>query len=118
MMKITRVYGDPAGETRLMEVEIEDGFTSPIPAVALRIGMSRPVNLAFHPAPKRGLVTAMRGEYEIVTTSGERKRFRQGEWLLADDVGTKGHTSESFGEDAEMLHCELPGDWTGWRICD
>lgn len=113
-MKITRVYGDAFGETRLAEVEIPGGFGNSIPAVALRIGMQRSRHLEFHPAPARGLVVALHGEFEIITTSGDRKRFRQGEWLLADDVDTKGHSFEAFGDDHDLVHCAVSEDWDAW----
>jgi hypothetical protein len=109
-MKLTRVYGDSSGETRLEEVEVQGGFGAPIPSIAIRIGLSRSAHLEFHPAPARGLVVALRGEFEIATTTGDRKRFRQGEWLVVDDVGTKGHTFEPFAEDMELLHCQLPAE--------
>jgi hypothetical protein len=105
------VYGDETGDTRLQEVEFPGGFAAAIPAVALRIGLSRRPHREFHPAPARGLVVALRGEFEIVTTSGERHRFRQGEWLFADDVSSKGHTFEAFGPEQELLHCEVANEW-------
>lgn len=107
------MYGDESGETRLAEVELPSGFGAAIPAVALRIGLSRPAHLEFHPAPARGLVVALRGEFEIVTTSGDHRRFRQGEWLFADDVHSKGHTFEAFGTELELLHCQVPDGWPG-----
>lgn len=108
------MYGDPSGETRLGEVQLSDGPGALIPAVALRIGEPRQLPFHdFHPAPARGLVVVLRGEYEIVTTSGDRKRFHPGEWLFADDVGTKGHTSQGFGE-VQMMHCQVPDDWDDW----
>ena len=113
-MRCTRVYGDGSGETRLGEVDVPGGFGTAIPAVALRIGLARPPHLDFHPAPARGFVVALRGEFEIVTTSGSRRRFRQGEWLFADDVGSKGHTFEGFGADLDLVHCAVPADWDGW----
>jgi hypothetical protein len=63
-------------------------------------------------------VVALRGEFEIVTTTGDRKRFRQGEWLLADDVDTKGHRFEAFGHDHDLVHCAVTADWNGWTSED
>lgn len=113
-MKFTRVYGDDSGETRLQEIEFPGGFGTVIPANALRIGLTRPQHSEFHPASVRGFVVALRGEFEIVATSGDRKRFRQGQWFFADDVGSKGHTFEAFGSEQELLHCGVPDAWDGW----
>jgi hypothetical protein len=109
-MKMMRVFGDASGETHLVEVETPDGQ---IPATGVNTGASqqRPFH-DFHPASRRGLVVALRGEFEIATTTGARKRFRQGEWLLADDVGSKGHTFEGFGDEQVMLQILVPDDWT------
>jgi hypothetical protein len=114
-VKITRVCGDEAGETRLMEVEINVGFASPIPIAALRIDPAARPHREFHPAPVRGLVAPVVGEFEVVATNGDRKRLRPGEWLLADDVGTKGHSSAGIGPEVQLLHCALPEDWDDWR---
>lgn len=113
-MKITRVYGDEWGETRLAVVEVPSGFKSAIPAVAIRVGLTRQADLEFHPAPVRGFVVAIRGEFEIVTTVGDRKHFQQGEWLFADDAQAKGHSFEAFGAEQELLHCAIPDDWNDW----
>lgn len=113
-MKLTRVHADASGETRLSEVEVPHGFGAVIPAIALRVGLSRRDHLEFHPAPARGFVVALRGEFEIVTTSGDRKRFGQGEWLFADDVDSKGHTFQSFGDERELVHCAVTEDWDEW----
>jgi hypothetical protein len=113
-MKVTRVFGDEAGETRLVEVEMQVGFRSPLPVVALRIEPDPHPHEEFHPAPARGLVAPLRGEFEVVATNGDRKRLRPGEWLLADDVGTKGHSSRRIGDDVQLIHCALPDDWAGW----
>ncbi|HZS16203.1 MAG TPA: hypothetical protein VFC09_16565 [Candidatus Dormibacteraeota bacterium] len=111
-MRITRSYGDGSGGTRLGDVELAEGA---VPAIALRFGPPQKLPfMDFHPAPARGLVVALRGEFEIATTNGDRKRFRQGEWFFADDVGTSGHTFEGFGEEQAMLHCAVPDDWDGW----
>lgn len=114
-MRITRSSGDGSGGTRLREVELSDGPGAEVPAVMLRI--SGPMKIAmheFHPATARGLVVALRGGFEIVTTNGDRKTFQQGEWFFADDLGTKGHTTVGIGEEQLMLHCHVPDDWDDW----
>jgi hypothetical protein len=111
-MKVTRAFGDVSGATRLAEVNVPDGR---VPAVLLQLGSPRERGFHdFHPAPARGMVAALQGEFEIGTTNGDRKRFGPGEWFFADDVGTKGHTTECFGEAQHLLHCEVPQDWNGW----
>jgi hypothetical protein len=111
-MKVTRACGDASGDTHLEEVEVPNG---PVPTVVIRIGPPQRRSFHdFHPAPARGLVIALQGEFEIATTNGDRKRFGPSEWFFADDVGTKGHTTECFGAVQHLLHCQVPPDWDGW----
>jgi uncharacterized cupin superfamily protein len=55
----------------------------------------------------------LRGEFEVVATAGDRKRFGPGECLLADDMDSKGHTFEEVGEERlVIIKIALAPEWT------
>ena len=58
----------------------------------------------------------LRGELEIVTSLGRRERLRPADFLLADDIGSKGHISRDVGEEPLMLMAiGIGSDWKGPR---
>lgn len=70
----------------------------------------------FHPAPRRQFVVVLQGELEMSTTDGSEYRFRAGDWLLADDVGSKGHRVADIGEENLVtIQMALPDDWS-WPV--
>ena len=70
----------------------------------------------FHPAWRRQLVLFLRGEREFTTSAGEKKRFKTGDWLLDDDMGSKGQTSEEIGEGgSRLLLIGIADEWEGPR---
>jgi hypothetical protein len=56
----------------------------------------------FHCAPRRQLVLCLQGAFEVVSTSGDSRLFQPGDWLLADDVGTKGHLTKGLGPERRV----------------
>jgi hypothetical protein len=124
-MALYRVSGDEGGETHLAEIELPEievnsegveklrGVLN-IPAISVGI-----VELAkltpsqdLHPAPERRLLVFLRGETEIITTSGDRQVLRAGDCLLADDVDSKGHYTRDIGpEPRTMVTIGIPRDW-------
>jgi hypothetical protein len=65
-----------------------------------------------HPAPARRLLALLRGEYEIITNTGESCIVRAGDCLLADDVASKGHRTREVGDERVMMvSVEIPADW-------
>lgn len=116
-----RMYADADGQTRLSELQ-GPGLTG-IPATTVdlpasasgRPGGSRP-GQEFHPAPRRQLVVPLQGVFEIVTTAGDRARFGAGDCLLADDVGTTGHTVEHVSDEPVVVI--TVGVDAGWEAPD
>jgi hypothetical protein len=126
-LNIVRVHADETGETRLSTIELpeanraEDGYGAPLRRVLANIptttmmlneNLERRPKVELHPAPRRQLVVLVQGEFEITTTSGDRRRFRPGDCLLADDLGTKGHVHEDVGDDFSItIAVGIPDDW-------
>jgi len=50
----------------------------------------------FHHAPQRQFIIMLDGEIEIETSRGEKRRFRAGDILLAEDTTGKGHRTRSI----------------------
>jgi hypothetical protein len=63
---------------------------------------------AWHPAPRRQLVAVLSGVVEVGTPDGETRRFGTGDVFLADDVGTRGHTTKTIDGPAHVLFAPVP----------
>jgi len=46
-----------------------------------------------HPAPRRAIFVTVRGEYEVTSTDGARRRFPAGSVLLIEDTTGDGHST-------------------------
>jgi mannose-6-phosphate isomerase-like protein (cupin superfamily) len=104
MMKITRVYSDPNGESRFEDVEIELHEKGEIGALSEPTASNevifREVNpdydYDFHTAPQRQFIILLDGEIEIETSLGEKRKFGAGEILLMEDTAGKGHKTRNL----------------------
>ena len=104
------VYGDADGTTHITEVaySMTSGDYAP-PAPPLEISAHTPatgmVVLAFpdgwygdyHPAPKKQWMILLSGALEIGVSDGTKHTLKPGEIVLADEVGSKGHTTRVVG---------------------
>ena len=118
-----RVHGDTDGETHVTPVEIPVSETpvgtvrgmGDIPTttvgVAEFVGCRKP-DTGMHEPPRRAFIVVLGGELEIVTSLGQQTRLRAGDFLLADDMGTKGHISRDVGEvPLTMMTIGIGSDW-------
>ena len=125
MTSVYRVYADERGDTHLSVLELPT-IDNPgegakrvrgligIPAVNCGIVelVERMPGHELHPAPERRLLALLRGEYEIITNTGESCIVRTGDCLLADDVGSTGHRTREVGnERVMMVSVQIPDDW-------
>lgn len=62
----------------------------------------------WHPAPRRQLVAVLSGELEVGTPDGEVRRFGPGDLFLADDMGTRGHTTRTLDGPVHALFAPMP----------
>lgn len=53
----------------------------------------------FHPAPKRQFICCLIGEYVVVASDGEERKFGPGSILLAEDTTGKGHVTKITGKE-------------------
>jgi hypothetical protein len=106
LMKYTRIYADPEGESHLQDVDQEMKPTDhastmseliAAKGVIFRESRSGEYFVDWHNAPRRQFVVNLTGEVEIQTSDGEVRRFGHGSILLAEDLSGKGHISRGVG---------------------
>lgn len=122
-MRVLHLHGDAAGDTHLTELELPVretsagmvGGISDIPATTTGFGVfvERKPDVGVHQAPRRQFLVVLQGVLEIVTTLDRRERLHPGDVLLADDVGTSGHTSRDVGD--QPLALMAIGIADGWQ---
>ncbi len=104
MFTITRIYSDANGDSHFEEINIplkdagDIGFLS---QKSLASGIIfREVKPAydyhFHNAPQRQYIVLLDGGIEIETSLGEKRIFKTGDILLAEDTTGKGHKSKNI----------------------
>ena len=125
MPNVYRVCADEHGDTHVTLLELQavddpgEGVARVrgllgIPAINLGIVelVERMPGHELHPAPERRLLALLRGEYEIITSTGETCVVRAGDCLLADDVGSNGHRTREVGDERVMMvSVQIPDDW-------
>jgi hypothetical protein len=110
MVKYTRIYSDPAGESHFEDVEVvlkPVEFAPPAPPVELATPMpaEHVILLAlspglygdWHPVPRRQLYLQLSGEIEVAVSDGEIRVFGPGSVVLGEDVSGKGHVTRVPG---------------------
>ncbi len=122
---ITRLYGDDEGETHFetYELPVQQGSLHGasgmrgllgVPAIGVDIvdlGSKAPSN-DFHSTSPRDVVLVVRGAFDIIASDGERRTFGPGDFLLTDDLNTKGHAFEDVGDEplfSVVIH--IGDDW-------
>jgi hypothetical protein len=105
-MKITRLYTGTDDQSHFEEIEVpfesrEDFglFTLPEPAKAVFFREIPPGwQYSWHNVVCREYVTMIEGEAEIEVASGEKRVFRKGDVLLAEDLTGQGHRTRVIGK--------------------
>lgn len=104
MFSITRVYADANGDSHFEDISIplidagHIGFLSEkMPASGIIFREVIPTyDYDFHNAPSRQYIVLLDGGIEIETSLGEKRIFRPGDVLLAEDTTGKGHRSKNL----------------------
>ena len=102
-MKVTRVYADTAGESHFGEIDIPLNDKGSIGRLSERHPVKDIIfrendadyDYDWHCAPQRQYIVLLDGEIEIETSDGEKRRFRGGDILLAEDVSGRGHRTRT-----------------------
>ena len=110
-MQYTRLYNDDHGESHFEEIESDlklVEYTPPAPPLylssftpATQFGfMNAPAGWASesHPTSARNIFFVLTGEWEVVASDGESRRFGPGSVLLVEDTTGKGHSSRVLSE--------------------
>ena len=99
-MKYTRIYTGDDNQSHFEDcvVPLEDRPTGrmsgKIPASGIIFRENDPdYNLDWHPAPRRQYVIMHEGLVEIEVGSGEKRVFKPGDIMLAEDTTGQGHRS-------------------------
>ena len=101
-MQYTRLYSDNHGESHFEDVESDlklVEYTQPAPPLylssftpATQFGfMNAPAGWAseWHPTPARNIIFVLTGEWEVVASDGESRRFGPGSVLLVETQAAK-----------------------------
>lgn len=102
-MKATRIYSDGSGKSCFEELSIplQDagsiGFLSQLEPATGIIFRETPgtYNYSWHNAPRRQYILILEGAVDITVSSGETRRFADGDILLVEDTEGQGHCSKA-----------------------
>lgn len=117
---ITRLYTDEAGETHFVEEKLEVqeiNFAPPAPSMFASPPVEAKASVYlllpegyfgdFHPAPRRQMMTLVKGALEVKVSDGETRRFTPGGTVLVEDTTGKGHATKSVGGESIVLVAQL-----------
>jgi quercetin dioxygenase-like cupin family protein len=104
MFTVTKIYSDNNGDTHFEETNIplKDGgiigkLSEALPAASIIFREVEPsYDWDFHTAPQRQYIILLDGEIEIETSLGEKRIFKGGDVLLAEDTAGKGHRTKNL----------------------
>ncbi len=119
----TSIYADASGESHFKdgEIEIMDtvigpqipplGASTSFPADACYFLTFPPgISMDWHPAPRRLYHFFLAGQCEVKVSDGEKRIFRQGDIVLAEDTTGIGHMTSNLGAvETLMAVVALPG---------
>ena len=105
-MRYTRLFADDSGESHFEDIEIDFtatdyvqsaaplDFSATLPATQVAF-MRAPAGWAsdFHVSSARNMFVVLNGEWEVIASDGESRRFAVGSALLVEDTTGKGHFS-------------------------
>ena len=114
-MKILRFHAAGDGGSRFQEVEVPidqprvDSFGNTLrqsgafasPSVRF-VELPRGLDQSWHKAPARQIVILLSGVMEVGTSDGEKRQWRAGTAVIADDLSGKGHTTRTIGNEPRV----------------
>ena len=111
MATYTRLYADEQGESHFDDIEMDlimTDYAPPAPPLCLssftpatQFGfMNAPAGWSsdWHPTSARNIFFVLTGEWAVIASDGESRRFGPGSVLLVEDTNGKGHSSRVVSE--------------------
>jgi len=103
-MKVTRLYTGEDNETHFDIIDYELFDNGMIGRLSNKIKVKELMfretdgdyNYDFHPAPQKQFIVLLDGEIEIENGIGEKRRFKNGDVLLVEDITGRGHKTKSI----------------------
>ena len=103
-MKITRLYTGEDKQSHFEEFDVMLEDAGDIGKLSQKINATGVIfretggdyDFNFHNAPQRQYIISLDGEIEIETGLGEKRRFKAGDILLAEDTTGQGHITRSI----------------------
>jgi hypothetical protein len=104
MFSVVKIYSDEKGESHFenMDIPLKDGgiigkLSEALPATSIIFREVEPsYDWDFHTAPQEQYIILLDGEIEIETSLGEKRIFKSGDVLLAEDTTGKGHRTRNL----------------------
>lgn len=107
---ITHLYADEAGESHFKTMQVSStamDFAPPAPKLFVSMPAEATKHLfltlpggwygELHPAPRRQMMTVLKGELEITASDGTVRVFKDGDTALVEDTHGKGHATRNLG---------------------
>lgn len=112
-----RIYNDADGESHFEDLTAdleERDFAPPAAPAHVASFLDASGTLLFgvgpgwggetpHPSPQRQVFCILRGEVEVTTSDGERRRFAAGDLALLDDTRGRGHSTRVVGAEDLLI---------------
>lgn len=123
-MNITKIYSDDKGDSRFEDFHIELKDAGEIGKLSKQYPVKEIIfretggnyDFDFHNAPQRQFIILLDGIIEIETSLGEKREFKSGEILLAEDTKGKGHRSKSIdGKLRKSIFITLGDDYVEFK---
>lgn len=104
MFQVTKIYSDSNGDSHFEDVTIPlkdagdiGSLSEMLPAKGIIFREVLPTyDYDFHNVPQRQYIILLDGEIEIETSLGDKRIFKAGEILLAEDTEGKGHKTKNL----------------------
>lgn len=105
MFKITKILTDDNGDSFFEEETVPLSNAGEIGRLSKKIPAGNIIfrevdalyDWDFHNAPQKQFILLLDGEIEIETSLGEKRYFKAGDVILAEDVTGKGHKTKNIG---------------------
>ena len=116
MYKVTTIYSDSVGESHFGEKEIPVVDAGDIGMLSKTLDATGIIfretagdyHFPWHNTPRRQYVIILSGKVDFTVSSGETRRFKDGDVVLLEDTEGKGHYSKAVdGEPRKSIFVTL-----------